>query len=73
MSDINITKFLLDLEDENLIPDGNPCTSYITMPNGVTAKLLRLKSITPSIICPECGQVLSKLHDYRNVQIKHYT
>lgn len=73
MSDINITKFLLDMEDENLIPDGNPCTSFIILPNGTTAKLLCLKSITQFVICPKCGQILSKFHDYRRIQIKHYT
>ena len=46
MSDINITKFLLDLEDENL-------RSFV--------------------LCPECGQILTTLHDYRTVQVKHYT
>lgn len=73
MSDINITKFLLDLEDENLIPDENSCTGYVTLPNGITAKLLKLKSTTPFVVCPECGQILTALHDYRTVQIKHYT
>ena len=46
MSDINITKFLRDLEDENL-------RSFV--------------------LCPECGQILTTLHDYRTVQVKHYT
>lgn len=73
MSDINITKFLLDLEEENLIPDGNPCIGYIKLPNGITAKLLSLKTTTEFVICPECGQIVSKLHDYRNIRVKHYT
>ena len=53
MSDINITKFLLDLEDENLIPDENSCMGYVSLPNGITAKLLKLKSTTPFVVCPE--------------------
>lgn len=73
MSDINITKFLLDLEEENLIPDGNPCTGFLTLANGTTAKLLKLQSTTTSICCPHCGQILSTVHDYRTVRVKHYS
>jgi len=73
MSDINITKFLLDLEEENLIPDENPCIGYIKLPNGITAKLLSLKTTTEFVICPKCGQIVSKLHDYRRIRVKHYT
>ena len=44
MSDINITKFLLDLEGGNLIPDENTCTNYVTLPSGITTWLFLLES-----------------------------
>lgn len=72
MSDIYITKFLLYFEDKNIIPDGNPCTYLVSLSNGVTVKLLRLKTTTQFVVCPECGQIVTKLYEYSKVNIKHY-
>ncbi len=71
MSDINITRFLLDLKEDNFICDDNFSADFTILPNGVTAKRIFLKSTTPFIVCPHCGQLLYKLHDYRTIQLKH--
>ncbi len=38
MSEINIIKFLLDMEEENLIIDENSPIGLVKLSNGITAK-----------------------------------
>jgi len=46
MSGINIIKFLLNIEEENLTADEKCPISFIKLPNGVTAKHLSLRTTT---------------------------
>ncbi len=73
MSEINIIKFLLDMEEENLVIDENLPIGLVKLSNGITAKHISLKTSTSFVICPICGQIISKLHDYRTIHIKHFS
>jgi transposase len=73
MSEINNIKFLLDLEEHNLVFDSNFECDYVVLSNNVTAKRIHLKTTTEFIFCNCCGQIISGLHDYRYTSIKHYS
>lgn len=78
MSDLNNTKFLLGIEDSNLIFDGEPCNkTYVacntSRQSNIAVKELSFRTTTQSVFCPCCGSEITKVHDYRTTIIKHST
>ncbi|WP_027399718.1 ISL3 family transposase [Anaerovorax odorimutans] len=71
MSINNNIKFLLDLEEENIVENNFLRNDYVVLKNGVTAKRIHFISSTKFYVCPFCGQIIYKLHDYRTVDLKY--
>lgn len=72
MSLVNTIKILLELEEDNLEIDPNFEPGFVKLKNNVTAKLIHYRTTTEFVICSCCGQLVSKLHDYRVTRAKHY-
>lgn len=72
MSNLNTISFLLGFKDKNIIPDENFQDTAIVR-NNITHKVIHMKTTTDFVLCPHCGLIASKLHDYRTVNLKHST
>ena len=70
MSISNTISFLLGFKEQNLAIDEIFENETIEA-KGHVAKHIHLKTTTDFILCPHCGRLTGRLHDYRTVKVHH--